>query len=139
MTAIVFYFQVHQPYRLNPYKTADVGTGKPWFDDDVNRQILAELRSKPLPLWSPLTKVRERLERLGPQALTSAELLAILLRTGTAAEDVLRLASRLLAEHRGLRGLASTDVPVLRGAHGLGAAKAATRCGSISRAVSWRP
>ena len=26
---------------------------------------------------------RERLERLGPQALTSAELLAILLRTGT--------------------------------------------------------
>ncbi len=41
---------------------------------------------------------RERLQRLGPQALTTAELLAILLRTGSAREDVLLLASRVLRE-----------------------------------------
>ena len=69
---------------------------------------------------------RERLERLGPQALTSAELLAILLRTGTAAEGVLQLASRLLGDHDGLRGLAGADLPTLAGTRGVGAAKATT-------------
>ena len=69
---------------------------------------------------------RERLQRLGPQALTSAELLAILLRTGSAREDVLQLASRLLSEREGLRGLASDDLAALAATHGLGAAKATT-------------
>ena len=69
---------------------------------------------------------RERLQRLGPQALTTAELLAILLRTGSAAEDVLLLASRVLRERRGLRGLAGADPPTLAGVHGLGTAKAST-------------
>lgn len=70
---------------------------------------------------------RERLERLGAKALTSAELLAILLRTGSAREDVLQLASRLLQEHGGgLRGLASADLPTVASVHGLGGAKATT-------------
>ena len=69
---------------------------------------------------------RERLERLGPQALTSAELLAILLRTGSAREDVLQLAARLLSERQGLRGLASADLATLAETRGLGAAKATT-------------
>lgn len=69
---------------------------------------------------------RERLERLGPQALTTAELMAILLRTGTAGEDVLQLAARLLREHDGLRGLAAADLATLSASHGVGAAKATT-------------
>lgn len=69
---------------------------------------------------------RERLERLGPQALTTAELLAILLNTGTATEDVLSLASRLLGDHAGLRGLASADMPTLQSTRGIGPAKATT-------------
>lgn len=69
---------------------------------------------------------RERLLRLGPQALTSSELLAILLRTGTAREDVLQVATRLLTTRRGLRGLASTDMTTLGGEHGVGPAKATT-------------
>lgn len=67
---------------------------------------------------------RERLARLGPQALTTAELLAILLNTGTASEGVLQLASRLLADRGGLRGLASSDLPTLQATRGVGAAKA---------------
>ncbi|HJM89490.1 MAG TPA: DNA repair protein RadC [Dehalococcoidia bacterium] len=66
---------------------------------------------------------RERLERLGPQALATAELLAILLRTGSSREDVLQLASRLLSEHDGLRGLAAADLATLAATHGLGGAK----------------
>ena len=69
---------------------------------------------------------RERLSRLGPAALTTAELLAIVLRTGSAREDVLAVASRLLAEYDGLRGLAGSDLPTLSAIHGLGPAKAST-------------
>jgi DNA repair protein RadC len=69
---------------------------------------------------------RERLAHLGPGALTTAELLAIVLRTGSAREDVLEVASRLLAEHGGLRGLAGSDLPTLSAIHGLGPAKAST-------------
>lgn len=69
---------------------------------------------------------RERLERLGPHALTTSELLAILLNTGTATEDVLSLASRLLGDHAGLRGLAAADMPTLQATRGIGPAKATT-------------
>ncbi|MDA0364673.1 MAG: hypothetical protein O2843_02235, partial [Chloroflexi bacterium] len=63
---------------------------------------------------------RERLLRLGPAALTTAELVAILLRTGTAGEDAMQLAGRLLREHDGVRGLAGAEVATLRHAPGLG-------------------
>ncbi|MSQ31242.1 MAG: hypothetical protein EXR64_04340 [Dehalococcoidia bacterium] len=69
---------------------------------------------------------RERLERLGPAALRTEDLIAILLRTGTAREDVLGVAARLLHERSGLRGLAATDLATLGGAHGIGPAKATT-------------
>ena len=69
---------------------------------------------------------RERLEQLGAQALTTSELLAILLRTGTREEGVLQLAERLQQEHRGLRGLAQADIAELSSIRGLGPAKAAT-------------
>ena len=39
---------------------------------------------------------RERLEHYGPAALSTAELLAIILRVGTKDENVIRLAQRLL-------------------------------------------
>ena len=67
---------------------------------------------------------RERLEQLGAQALTTAELLAILLRTGTREEGVLQLAERLQRDHQGLRGLARADLAELSSIRGLGSAKA---------------
>jgi len=67
---------------------------------------------------------RERLERLGPQALTSAELLAILLRTGTAGTSVLQVSARLLAEFDGLRGLANASVAELCALRGISETKA---------------
>lgn len=69
---------------------------------------------------------RERLFRLGPGALKSDELLAILLRTGSTREDVLAVAQRLLVERGGLRGLAGSDLATLAEMHGLGPAKATT-------------
>lgn len=69
---------------------------------------------------------RERLNRLGPSALTTTELIAILLRTGTTREDVMQLAARLLRDRGGLRGLAGADVATLTHASGLGPARAST-------------
>lgn len=68
---------------------------------------------------------RERLRDAGPAALSNAELLAILLRTGTPSESVLDLSSRLLAQLSGLEGLARASHAELCAFHGFGEAKAA--------------
>ena len=69
---------------------------------------------------------RERLLRLGLGALKTDELLAILLRTVSAREDMMTVAQRLLVERGGLRGLAGNDLATLAEMHGLGPAKATT-------------
>jgi len=67
---------------------------------------------------------RERMLRIGPSALSNAELLAILLRTGTHRESAVTLAQRLLREAGGLRGLADRSVEQLCEQRGVGTAKA---------------
>ena len=46
MTAVVFYFQVHQPDRLKPFKPSDAGGRKGWFDTPVNRQIVRRVAKR---------------------------------------------------------------------------------------------
>ena len=67
---------------------------------------------------------RERLRRLGANALKTEELVALILRTGTRGENVLHLAERLLRENGGLAGLAQMSVSQLERVKGLGKAKA---------------
>lgn len=68
---------------------------------------------------------RERLARHGPQVLSKAELLAILLRTGVPGENAVLVATRLLQKHGGLIGLHRATFDELCAEHGLGPAKAA--------------
>lgn len=67
---------------------------------------------------------RERLLELGSAALSDAELVAVLLRTGRAGTSAVRLAMELLQENGGLAGLLGASPPLLR-RKGLGPAKAA--------------
>ncbi len=67
---------------------------------------------------------RERLEHYGAGALSSAELLAIILRVGNKDENVIRLAQRLLTTYDGLVGLAQAPFSDLIAIKGLGQAKA---------------
>lgn len=67
---------------------------------------------------------RERLRDHGPGALSTGELLAIVLRTGASRESVLALASRLLSRYGGLVGLARAGFGELCQERGLGEAKA---------------
>ena len=66
---------------------------------------------------------RERLLNYGPGALSTAELLAIILRTGTRDENVIQLAQRLLATFGGLAGLVRASPAELEVDKGLGPAK----------------
>jgi DNA repair protein RadC len=66
---------------------------------------------------------RERLLNHGPNALSNAELLAILLRTGSTRENSLGLAQRLLTDYQSLGGLAKADTSELTRATGVGPAK----------------
>ena len=74
---------------------------------------------------------RERLRDAGASSLSNAELLAILLRTGTHAESVLDLSSRLLAQAGGLDGLARASHAELCKFHGFGEAKASQLLAAI--------
>ena len=66
---------------------------------------------------------RERLEYVGAGALSAAELLAIVLRTGGRGENVIRQAERLLTEFSGLPGLAHASFEELTKTRGVGKAK----------------
>lgn len=77
---------------------------------------------------------RERLERSGPQSLSLAELLAILLRTGTRERNVLETASFLLSEFGSLQGLARVSFQEFLSIGGLGKAKAASLVAALELA-----
>lgn len=68
---------------------------------------------------------RERLARLGSQALSTAELLAILLRVGVPGENAVQLGQRLLHDMGGLAGLHRASLDEVCAQHGIGPAKAA--------------
>jgi len=68
---------------------------------------------------------RERLVKLGAQALSSAELIAILLRVGVPGESAVQVGQRLLQAFGGLSGLHRAHIDELCAQHGIGEAKAA--------------
>ena len=67
---------------------------------------------------------RERLLRAGPAALSTAELLAIILRVGSKGDSAITLANRILAEFNGIEGVGRSSVAELCQVRGVGKAKA---------------
>ena len=85
---------------------------------------------------------RERLRMRGPESLTNAELVAILLRTGTNGENVVAVAQRILAKFGGLRGLGAAGFGELCAERAMGEAKAAQLIAAVElgkRTVHARP
>ncbi len=67
---------------------------------------------------------RERLYRYGPEAMSTSELIAVILGSGTKGNPVLQLAQELLIRFKNLRGLSEATVAELCEIKGLGHAKA---------------
>lgn len=104
-------------FGAQPEKTIDGWQYGGGADDGEERRIM--IRDVPQE-----ERPRERMLQHGAQALSNAELLAILLRTGTARESALTLAQRLLAEAEGLDGLMRLSLTELMQIKGIGLAKA---------------
>jgi len=74
--------------------------------------------------WPEEERPRERLLHCGPDALSEAELLAIILRVGAGRTTAVDLARQLISRFNGLRGLDAAPVAALREVKGMGDAKA---------------
>jgi DNA repair protein RadC len=68
---------------------------------------------------------REKLRERGAEALSNAELLAILLRMGGSGENVVALSQRLIARFDGIGGIAQASLAELCDVRGIGEAKGA--------------
>lgn len=83
-------------------------------------------RPPPMHRCPPRLRPLERLERLGAEALTPAELLALVVGVGNAqAGSALDVAHQALIRHGGLRGLRQASLSELRRLSGVGRVKAA--------------
>ncbi len=85
----------------------------------------------PRPVYYRITDLREsdrpreRLASLGPQSLSNAELIAILLRVGVPGENAVQMGQRLLQKFDGISGIHRAPFVDLINQHGIGEAKAA--------------
>ena len=85
----------------------------------------AESTVSPLELVQVRPDIREEMARIGPHQLSEAQLIALILRCGTARHGVLKLAQDIHKEF-GLTALARLPLEELQGVGGLGPAKAAS-------------
>lgn len=81
------------------------------------------MKVKELPLDD---RPREKLILRGVQSLSNAELIAILLRTGTKGQSVIEVAQNLISKYNDLNFLTSQTHDALKSFHGIGKDKAAT-------------
>lgn len=85
----------------------------------TNRRVHARIKDLPLE-----ERPRERLVHHGPENLSTAELMAIILRTGTLNQTALDLAKELMLAFKDLRGLSKASLTEIAGYPGVGQIKA---------------
>ncbi|MEM7133207.1 MAG: DNA repair protein RadC [Chloroflexota bacterium] len=98
----------------------------------IDQQTVPYEANTTSPSWQPTIKElplemrpRQRLAYAGPSAMSTAELLSLILGAGGKDENAIRMAERLLISHGGLRGLAQISYDELCAIHNVGPAKAA--------------
>src|SRR5512139_173573 len=92
------------------------------------------MSAPPIRLWHESERPRAKLLRLGAVSLSEAELLAILLQTGTPGRSALDTARVLLGEFRSLRGPRTAERQAVGRPPGLGSAKYALLQASLELA-----
>ena len=92
---------------------------------EINKGSYRHLKISDLPEEE---RPREKLLKMGAQALTNSELLALILRTGNKNENIIHLCDRVLSEFQGLAGLINCTPQRLMRIGGIKEAKAAQLC-----------
>jgi DNA repair protein RadC len=94
------------------------------------------MQKMPVVIATPLRtdRPRERLIQVGPDALSTQELLTLLISSGTSKRSASDIAHDILQRFTSLADLASRDVVELMSIHGMGAAKATTLCAAFELA-----
>jgi len=131
------------PFRAAPrlWSPADAEEPPPALAaEKPKRKPAAAAPPEPRERYSPTIKEmpaeerpRERLRAYGVQALTTAELLAILIRTGTHERSAVSLGEFLLSEFGSIKGVATASVEQIAAVKGLGEVKA----GQIKAAIEF--
>ena len=106
----------------------------------MNQRAMARNWGK-IPEWPKDERPREKLIRFGPENLSDAELLAILLRIGKKEESAIGLSRRLIREVGGLAGIDGKGISELCQIQGIGPAKASQLKAAleIGKRLSGRP
>ena len=102
-------------------QTTEKTTGKTSAKTKVNIEPCKDVISR----WQEDERPRERLLRHGPENLSTAELLALCLVSGSKGEDAVRMSRRLLEEFGGVGTLLGAPISALTKFRGVGLAKAA--------------
>ncbi len=90
------------------------------MDDIISQSAASAIKD-----WPENERPRERLIKQGPEGLSDAQLLAILLRTGHQRQNAVGLAMKLIAQFGGLLALSQASITELCKVRGIGPAKAA--------------
>ncbi len=98
MVSVCFYFQVHQPYRIRRYRVFDIGTDRPYFDEQTNRQVLQKVAEK---CYLPMNALLLRLLERHPEFKVAFSFSGVVLEQfESSARDVLASFQRLAATGR---------------------------------------
>ncbi|MEA3360403.1 MAG: DNA repair protein RadC [Thermodesulfobacteriota bacterium] len=84
---------------------------------DINKTITS---------WPLEDRPREKLEKFGADKMTDADLIAILIRTGTKEKTAVDLGRQIISEVGGIAKLGRMTIPALQKIKGIGLAKAVT-------------
>lgn len=125
---------LHAPTRRQKHVAEGDAAASPVWSKGQAGSALPVMAS-PLRRWPEGERPRERLIQQGAEALSNAELLAILLRTGSRGQSAVGLAMQLLTDHgESLARLLSLSATQLMRRHGLGPARATTLAAVIELA-----
>ena len=101
MTDIVFYFQVHQPFRLRRYTWLDIGAHHNYFDDPLNEMIVKRVAER---CYVPMNAVlREAIERTNGQFRCAFSI------SGTVLEQCEIWAPEVIESFRGLAATGAVE------------------------------